>query len=261
MALSKISQFKAWLKRNRTSSNFFLRWGIKIFDAFVSFVRTIKGLLTNKDTRAIYYNRIFHSKRIHQTTSSTCLNRYPEIFYGCMQYFEGRSDIRILSFGCSTGEEVITLRQYFPDAQIVGAEINKNSLEICRKRKLDDKISFVDSLPEEIQKHAPFDAILCMAVLQRTPGVIAEKGITDLKKIYPFEKFEDQIIELDGYLKPGGLMVVHMSQYDFTDTKLASNYNHYGDYNQDPYGPYVFDFNSKLKAEHTGRHSIFIKNR
>lgn len=40
-----------------------------------------------------------------------------------------------------------------------------------------------------------------MAVLQRTPDTITSQGIISLKKIYPFEKFEQQIIELDGYVK------------------------------------------------------------
>lgn len=46
----------------------------------------------------------------------------------------------------------------------------------------------------------------CMAVLQRTPDKITRQGVKSLKKIYPFEKFEKQIIELDSYLKKGGLI-------------------------------------------------------
>jgi len=46
----------------------------------------------------------------------------------------------------------------------------------------------------------------CMAVLQRTPDKITRQGVKSLKKIYPFEKFEKQIIELDNYLKKGGLI-------------------------------------------------------
>ena len=45
----------------------------------------------------------------------------------------------------------------------------------------------------------------CMAVLQRQPHYIEEKGINSLKKIYPFEKFEQQIVELDKSIKPQGL--------------------------------------------------------
>lgn len=257
--MTVIQHFKKWLQQNRRSTNAFIRTGIRIFDAGVSFIRTVKGLLTDKNSRAIFYMKTFQRKRTHQTTAATCMNRYPDIFSGCLAYFDENDPIRILSFGCATGEEVITLHQYFPKAQIVGAEINKHSLKQCRKIPVGDHIHFIDSLPEEIKKYAPFDAIFCMAVLQRTPGVIAEEQITDLKKIYPFEKFERQIRELDGYLKQGGLMVVHMSQYDFSDTDIASRYQAYGDYHQNYYGPYVFDRNSKLKKELSHRHSIYIK--
>lgn len=259
--MSKIKQFKAWLQRNRKSSNPVLRGGIRIFDACVSFVRTIKGLLTDKNARAIFYMKTFDAGRTHQTTEATCFNRYPGIFFGCKGYFGEKEDIRILSFGCSTGEEVVTLQQYFPQAEIIGAEINRNSLRICRQRKLGERIHFVDSLPEEISKYAPYDAIFCMAVFQRTPGVIAEKNIRDLKKIYPFEKFEEKIVELDSYLNEQGLMVVHMSAYDFTDTKVAGRYKPYGDFNQDHYGPYVFGRDSRKKEKLSRRHSIYIKEK
>lgn len=87
-------------------------------------------------------------------------------------------------------EEVVTLRSYFNNATIIGAEINSNSLEVCRSRNLDDKIKFIVSKPSEIRKHRKYDAIFCMAVLQRTPDTITSQGINSLRKIYPFEKFE-----------------------------------------------------------------------
>lgn len=231
----------------------------KIFDLCVTFIRTIKGIITDKNARAILYMKVFDSGRVHQTTAATCLNRYPDIFSACKEYFRGKDEIRILSFGCSTGEEVITLQRYFPRAEIVGAEINKNSLAVCRKLNLGEKIHFIDSVPREIESCGPFDAIFCMAVFQRTPGLISEKEITDLKKIYPFEKFEQQIIELDQYLNVNGLLVIHMSQYDFPDTVIASKYQAFGDYNQNYYGRFVFDRDSKIKKEIKQRNSIFMK--
>ena len=74
-----------------------------------------------------------------------------------------------------------------------------------------------------------------------------------------FEKFEKQIIELDGYLKPGGLMVVHFSQYSFMDTAIASKYDVFGDYNQDDYKSAIFDKNSELITEDIRRNSVFKK--
>ena len=257
--LGIIRKAKSWLKRNRKSKNMFLRWGIRLLDIGVGFFRGVRDVLTDRNARAIFCMRFFQPSRTHQTTAATCLDRYPVIFRGCREYFGEKPDLKLLSFGCATGEEVITLRKYFPQAEIVGAEINKNSLRICRERKLDDKIRFVDSLPEEIRKYGPYDGIFCMAVFQRTPGLIAEREITDLSRIYPFEKFDKQVAELDQWLKPDGLMVIHMSQYDFSDTRIAERYAPYGEYHQNYYSRYVFDKHSKLKKELGYRYSIYRK--
>lgn len=85
------------------------------------------------------------------------------------------------------------------------------------------------------------------------------KGITCLKKIYPFEKFESQIIKLDELIKPQGLLVVHYTQYSLLDTKVASKYSFLGDYNQNDYSSPVFDKNSNLVKHKSPQNSIFIK--
>lgn len=98
-----------------------------------------------------------------------------------------------------------------------------------------------------------------MAVLQRKPHQVEAKGITNLKRIYPFEKFERQIIELDKLVKPGGLLVIHFTQYSFLDTIVASKYKAYGDYNKDDYKSPVFDRSSKLIKKPISQKSIYIK--
>ena len=124
---------------------------------------------------------------------------------------------------------------------------------------MDEKITFIYSTPSEIQKYGPFDAIFCMAVLQRKPHYIEEKGINSLKKIYPFEKFEQQIIELDGLVNPKGLLVVHFTQYSLWDTTIASKYEALGNHNQNDYLSPVFDRNSNLVKNPTPQNTIFIK--
>lgn len=250
---------KRWIKNNYDSENLIIRLGIRSLYFTRTTLYTIKRLYTDKEFRAIFYMKVFKSKQVHQTTPLTYMNRYPVIFSACRDYFKDRENIKILSYGCSTGEEVLTLRKYFSNANIVGAEINKHSLKVCRSLPVDDKITFINSTPSEIKKSGKFDIIFCMAVLQRTPDTITKQGITSLKKIYPFEKFEEQIIELDSYVKKGGLMVVHFSQYSFEDTIVSSKYKALGEYNQDEYRSAVFDKNSNLIKEPTSRKSIFIK--
>src|SRR5262249_14240005 len=127
---------------------------------------------TDATYRSIALVRLTKSRELHQTTVFTGMDRYPDIFKACKDYFRSQLEPKVLSFGCSTGEEVLTLRQYFPDAWITGADINKRNLSHCRKLVVDSRINFVHSDLATIQKHGPFDAIFCMAVLQRTPHTI-----------------------------------------------------------------------------------------
>lgn len=154
---------------------------------------------------------------------------------------------------------MITLRHYFPDATIIGAEVNKYCLEVCNRRRLDEKMIFIDSTAEEIARNGPYDAIFCMAVFQRTPEQITLDGVTNIKHIYPFAKFEKQICKLDQQLNEEGLLVVHFSQYDFADTGIAGSYEVYGDYGQEDYRCSVFDKHGKQIGKPSKRYSIFIK--
>lgn len=256
-----IQRFKAWLARHRRGNNKILSGCIAVFDRVVQFFRVSRRLITDPDTRSIYYNKLFNAKNIHQTTSSTCIDRYPDVFSEARDYFQGKKPPKILSFGCSTGEEVITLCHYFPHSQIVGAEINQNSLRKCRSLNMDKRVSFIESTPENLAAHGPYDLIFCMAVLQRTPGTIEQKQIRDLKKIYPFEKFQEKVVELDKLLTKDGLFVIHMSQYDLPDTCVADRYRPWGNCTQAVYGPWFFGPDSKLKTSTAPRPSIFVKEK
>lgn len=248
---------KKWVHNHRQAKNPMIRIIVNLAYA----ISNTKNVLFNKQCRDLFLIKLFKSERIHQTTPVTGYNRYPVIFNACRNYFEGNGTIKILSFGCSTGEEVVTLRHYFPDATIIGAEINKSSLESCKNRKLDDKITFINSTDGNIKENGPYDAIFCMAVFQRTPQMVKERGLKSLKRIYPFEKFNKQIQKLDASLKDEGLMIVHFSQYDFMDTDVASTYDILGDYNQDLYSfnSAIFDKNSQLITNKQRRYSIFVK--
>ena len=254
-----VSLAKNLIRKGRISRNPIIRLSIKSLDIVRSIPYTIKRIITDKEFRAIFWMKTFKSKRVQQNTPLTCMNRYPVIFSACKDYLKDKENINILSYGCSTGEEVVTLREYFNNATIIGAEINSHSLEVCRSRNLDNKIKFIVSKESEISKYGKYDAVFCMAVLQRTPDTITSQGITSLKKIYPFEKFEKQIIELDRYVKKGGLLIIHFSQYYFEDTVVSKKYKALGNYNQDDYTSSIFDKNSNLIEEPYSRKSIFIK--
>jgi hypothetical protein len=67
--------------------------------------------LLDREHRSVVLVKLFNRDSVHQTTPLTWMDRYPEIFSRCRAYFTDRKNLNILSYGCSTGEEVITLRR------------------------------------------------------------------------------------------------------------------------------------------------------
>ncbi|NQY14280.1 MAG: hypothetical protein HRT81_10530, partial [Henriciella sp.] len=94
--------------------------------------------------------------KIHQTTAYTALNRYPNAFSTVRDLMASKSDLKILSFGCSTGEEVLSLKTYFPSASIIGAELNEYRLRHCRQKINDASVTFIKSTDSNIESHAPY---------------------------------------------------------------------------------------------------------
>lgn len=158
-----------------------------------------------------------------QVTTYTELNRYPLIFEGAREALAERAGpLRLLSYGCSTGEEVASLRSVFPEAEIVGADINPAALEQARDNHSGPRTRFVSSRSQELEGLGPFDAIFCMAVLQRFPSVVAE--LDSLADMYPFEQFSTEVGRLHGLVTEGGLLVLHLTHYRFADLPFSDGY-------------------------------------
>jgi hypothetical protein len=150
----------------------------------------------------------------HQVPSKTAFNRYPEIFAAAVAILP--EALRILSFGCSTGEECVTLASYFPAALIVGADINPLNLFKAAKHRT-DRIRFVYAADRILKWLGGFDAVFCMAVLRTSKrDRIAEH--------YPFERFEERAVFLDSLVKPGGILVIHNAIYRFSNTAHPGTY-------------------------------------
>jgi 2-polyprenyl-3-methyl-5-hydroxy-6-metoxy-1,4-benzoquinol methylase len=150
----------------------------------------------------------------HQVPNGTALNRYPEIFAAAAASASGAQ--KILSFGCSTGEECVTLAEYFSAAKVVGADINPINLLKARKHR-SDRIRFVYASDRILSRLGHFDAVFCMAVL-RTP----KKG--DIAERYPFSGFVERVLFLESLVKPGGLLIVHNASYRFSDAPHRFSY-------------------------------------
>jgi len=174
-------------------------------------------LLASAEGRARLWMKLAHRDAVHQTSPDTFEDRYPELFDLAAQL---RPDAaRILSFGCSTGAELVSLRARFPDAKIVGAEINPRSRSIARRKVASDRQIRVVR-PREVE--GSFDLIFALAVLQREPHKIDAMGVHDLSPYYPFKQFDAAVSELAGRLEHGGLLCVDYSHYRVEDSDAAA---------------------------------------
>ena len=193
-------------------------------DGKLLFLDAVKKVFTDSFYRALIYKRLFESHTIHQTSNWTAMDRYPAIFKASRDYFENSeaNALKILSFGCSTGEEVFTLRRYFSSAHILGVDIIEKNLEAAREKNTDERIHFAYSDPETLRTLGPFDAIFCMSVLQRSE--LNRGDVASSKKIYSFHKYDEQIKQLDAVLAPKGLLVIYSANYRFCDARVASTY-------------------------------------
>jgi hypothetical protein len=157
-----------------------------------------------------------------QRETYTCEDRYPELFEYCRQQLAGCASPRILSFGCSTGEEVFTLARYLPLAEIVGVDINAWCLKQCEKKNHNRQLSFLHRMSREFADATGFDAIFCMAVFQRTEHRTDDALPEDTG--FTFERFEAEVATLDPKLKPGGLFFLDEYDFSFEQTQAAARY-------------------------------------
>lgn len=122
----------------------------------------------NPQYRSEKISRFIYPKYIHQKSTFTKLNRYPTIFKICKDYIKNDKTRNILSFGCSTGEEVYTLRKQFPHSIIYGTDINKYCLKKAKKNFNHPNNIFLHSLSKEFKKLTNLDIIFCLAVFQNS---------------------------------------------------------------------------------------------
>ncbi|MEO1366340.1 MAG: methyltransferase domain-containing protein, partial [Acidobacteriota bacterium] len=121
-----------------------------------------------------------------------------------------------------TGEEALSLRTYFPAAQIVGVDISEWNLKKARGRGADPGIRFLFSDEETLEREGPFDAVFAMAVLLRIAHRMEPAPSSG--DVYPLEKFDEQVRQLDGIVKVGGLLVIYHTNYHLRDTSIYGRY-------------------------------------
>lgn len=192
----------------------------------------------------------------YQNNIATSHNRYPKIFALCKKYhMEKLSDRRpnILSFGCATGEECLTLAEYFPSATILGVDTDQGLLDKCNEKNTYPNVSFAISNSEDIKKKGPFDIVFCMSVLCRWGSD------SNSNTACSFPKFQRIIGELDKLLAKYGLLVIYNSSFMFSDSSIYHKYKVLQDPEIDSGFVTMFDKNGNKVSRRLYKDSIFIK--
>ncbi len=160
-----------------------------------------------------------------QIRCSTKPDRYPAVFKGAAKLTADQQGRRVLSFGCSTGEECVALAdRYFtrPDDLIVGVDVVDVVVQRARRRNARDRVRYFHSADDEFLAEPNFHAIFAMSVLcvHDTLHTPAE----EIPRLFPFSRFEEACGALDLRLREGGLLVIFNASYRFADTVHASRY-------------------------------------
>jgi SAM-dependent methyltransferase len=161
-----------------------------------------------------------------QTYNYTLPDRYPWMFQFAAASLGAASNLRLLSFGCSRGDEALTLSKYFPNAAIKGVDVDPANIAHCRSRfpagppRL---LSFATAATTELEAAGSYDAIFCLAVLCR--GDLTTTNAQVCSPSLLFENFETTIADFARCLKPGGILFLHTTNFRFCDTACAADFD------------------------------------
>ncbi|MES2989406.1 MAG: class I SAM-dependent methyltransferase [Pseudomonadota bacterium] len=155
----------------------------------------------------------------------TSADRYPEVFTAISAHLWRIEHPVILSYGCSDGSEVRSLRRWFPHATIVGLDPNRLMIRQARAHLAlnpDPHIRYVEANTPEVLGDMQFDAILAMAVFRH--GDLERFQPVTCAQVLPFSRFAESVALLDKRLKPGGWLSIWNAHFRFEDTATAANF-------------------------------------
>ena len=121
--------------------------------------------------------------------------------------------LRILSFGCSVGDELAALRTVFPNATLHGCDVDPLALARAEASMAGIAEVFASGRAAIIAR-GPFDVICGFSSLCRHPQVRPEV----MRASFPFSIFEDVTGMLVEALAPGGVLAVINPSYLLRDT-------------------------------------------
>jgi hypothetical protein len=148
-----------------------------------------------------------------QTNNKTFLSRHWAEHNVLRRHFDTDRGISILSFGCSTGEELLSIRALFPRANLFGCDIDWQNL-VRARALLGATAEIFHSSDSIIEDFGPFDIILCNSVL------LASSENFGIDR----DLWLRVVSLLDCALKPGGIIQIINSNIPFRYHPVFKNY-------------------------------------
>jgi len=185
-------------------------------------LRKLYRLIVEPDYRHVLRLLRPGAKGVFQPCNDTWEDRYPRIFDFVQSLVGATNPVTILSFGCSTGEEVLTLRRRFPSATIRGLDINPGNIAICRRRlrrRPDAKLTFAMANSTEGEPSSSYDVIFCMAVLR--DGRLGSLKLEECSALISFANFARVVEDFHRCLKPGGILIIRHSNFRLCDAPIG----------------------------------------
>lgn len=187
-------------------------------------LKLLYHVMRGGDLRHSALLRMWRTEGLFQPFGDTGDDRYPVIFRAVLDRLGDGPDRRLLSFGCATGEEVFTLRTYFPQACIRGLDISGPRIAVCRtrlRRSGDARLSFIRAGSAAAEETGSCDAVFAMAVFRH--GDLGSRPPRCDHRIR-FADFDREIGELARCLKPDGLLAIRHAHFRFADTAAAAGF-------------------------------------
>lgn len=173
-------------------------------------------LASDGEYRSLFFLRVRKPAGLFQLANDTYPDRFPALFQFARTVLGDAASLRLLSFGCSTGEEVFALRRYFPTAQLIGLDINAHNIARCRAKLSqtpDTAIVFAVASSAKNLRCESLDAIFCLSVLRSSALRSQERCDRHIR----FEQFDACVTEFARCLKPGGILFILNSNFRLCD--------------------------------------------
>lgn len=181
--------------------------------------------LGDRHWRSVWWLRLFPPPGLFQPVGDTKDDRYPSLFDRVHDIIGDGRDRRLLSFGCSTGAEIWSLRRRFPAAILRGLDINPTSIALAeaeRRRRGDDAVSFATAASAVGEPAGHYHAIFAMAVFRHgLLGSAPERCDGYLR----FDAFERTVTTLVNSVRSDGLLIIRHANFRFQDTAVASGFD------------------------------------